>query len=100
MAKYGKTQGHHCWWLTVNGKEIANFDNESDVDEIIALDVLQTNIKNNYFVLPKNSTIGLISPFFSVPSVEAKELTARGFYEGWASDFCELEKLQSVINQV
>ena len=32
---YTKTEGHHCWWLNKNGKALANFDNESDVDEII-----------------------------------------------------------------
>ena len=32
---YTKTEGHHCWWLNKNGKAVANFDNESDVDEII-----------------------------------------------------------------
>lgn len=37
MNKYGKTNGHHCFCLTINGKESANFDKESDVDEIIYL---------------------------------------------------------------
>lgn len=34
---YSKTEGHHCWWLNKDGKALANFDNESDVDEIIFL---------------------------------------------------------------
>ncbi|WP_339140553.1 hypothetical protein [Pseudoalteromonas galatheae] len=38
-CKYGKVQGHHCWWLTINGKSVANFDNEFDVDGIIATEV-------------------------------------------------------------
>jgi len=37
INKYGKTSGHHCFWLTINGKEVANFDKESDVDAIIEL---------------------------------------------------------------
>lgn len=32
---YSKTQGHHCWWLNKDGKSLANFDSESDVDDII-----------------------------------------------------------------
>jgi hypothetical protein len=35
---YGKTNGHHCFWLTINGKPVANFDNESDVDGILSLE--------------------------------------------------------------
>ncbi len=34
---YSKTQGHHCTWLNKDGKALANFDKESDVDDIIAL---------------------------------------------------------------
>lgn len=34
---YGKTPGHHCWWLTKDGVSLANFDDESQVDEIIKL---------------------------------------------------------------
>ncbi|PCI58864.1 MAG: hypothetical protein COB35_12665 [Gammaproteobacteria bacterium] len=37
MTNYGKTQGHHCWWLTKDGKSLANFDDEKEVDAIIAL---------------------------------------------------------------
>jgi hypothetical protein len=38
MAKFSKTRGHHCWWLNMDGRPLANFDNESDVDEIIKLE--------------------------------------------------------------
>jgi|GEM_PF-3574574 len=38
MAKYGKTQGYHCWWLTVDGKEVANFSDEKQVDDIVKLE--------------------------------------------------------------
>ena len=38
MAKYGKTQGHHCWWLTVDGKEVASFSDEKQVDDIVKLE--------------------------------------------------------------
>lgn len=38
MQRYGKVRGHHCWWLTKDGKSIANFDNESDVDAIISME--------------------------------------------------------------
>ncbi len=34
---YTKTQGHHCWWLNKNGKALANFDDEREVDEIIRM---------------------------------------------------------------
>ena len=36
---YTKTRGHHCWWLRVNGKEVANFDDKDErlIDEIISL---------------------------------------------------------------
>ncbi len=37
---YTKTQGHHCWWLNKNGKALANFDNEREVDEIIKMQKL------------------------------------------------------------
>jgi len=37
MSKYGKTEGHHCWWLTKDGKSLANFDDEKEVDAIIEL---------------------------------------------------------------
>lgn len=35
---YSKTQGHHCWWLNKDGKALANFDSESEVDAIINLE--------------------------------------------------------------
>ena len=39
MSKiYGKVTGHHCFWLTINGKSVAHFDDEADVDAIIKLD--------------------------------------------------------------
>ena len=38
MARYTKTQGHHCWWLNKDGKALTNFDNEKDVDDIIRLE--------------------------------------------------------------
>ena len=34
---YTKTEGHHCWWLNKDGKALANFDNEKDVDDIIKM---------------------------------------------------------------
>lgn len=34
---YSKTQGHHCWWLNKNGKSLANFDDEKEVDAIIEM---------------------------------------------------------------
>ena len=37
INKYGKTSGHHCFQLTINDKEVAYFDKESDVDAIIKL---------------------------------------------------------------
>ena len=44
---YTKIQGHHCWWLAKNGKSLANFDSESDVDDIInAHDRSQERIKD------------------------------------------------------
>ena len=36
-VNYEKGQGHHCWWLKRNGIEIANFDNELHVDEIVSM---------------------------------------------------------------
>lgn len=48
MAEYSKTQGHHCWWLTKNGKSLANFDDEKEVDAII-------NIENQQIELAKKS---------------------------------------------
>jgi len=49
LKEYGKTTGHHCWWLTINGKSVANFDDESDVDGIIEMskELEQTAIKLN-----------------------------------------------------
>ena len=49
LNQYGKTTGHHCFWLTINGKEVAPFDNESDVDAIIKMDAdfEETAIKLN-----------------------------------------------------
>ena len=37
---YTKTEGYHCWWLNKNGKALANFDNEVDVDDIIQMQQL------------------------------------------------------------
>ena len=34
---YSKTEGHHCWWLNKDGKALANFDDEKEVDAIIFL---------------------------------------------------------------
>ena len=45
MAKYGKKRGHHCWWLTIDGNSVANFDNETDVDGIIDTEVERNNLK-------------------------------------------------------
>lgn len=38
MTKYGKTKGHHCWWLTKDGRSLAPFDEEEDVDQIINME--------------------------------------------------------------
>jgi hypothetical protein len=44
---YGKKKGNNCWLLTINGKETAPFDKESDVDDIIAMeDELNNRSKN------------------------------------------------------
>lgn len=48
MAKYGKTSGHHCWWLTIDGKELAKFNDEKEVDAIIKLEA--ENIDLNKWV--------------------------------------------------
>lgn len=37
MAQYGKTPGHHCYWLTKDGKSLTNFAQESEVDAIIKM---------------------------------------------------------------
>lgn len=47
MHNYGKTRGHHCWWLTKNGKSLANFDDEHEVDAIIDLEQTQIEIAKN-----------------------------------------------------
>ena len=44
---YTKTEGHHCWWLNKDGKALANFDKESDVDEIITLQEVEVDIRKN-----------------------------------------------------
>lgn len=44
MAKYGKVQGHHCFWLTKDGKSLANFDDESEVDAIINMQNQQVEL--------------------------------------------------------
>lgn len=60
MAEYGKMQGHHCWWLTRDGKELANFDNEEEVDRIINMEAGRRDIAmclENAIVLIKTACI-------------------------------------------
>ena len=38
MAKYGKKTGIQCYWLTKNGKSLAKFDDEKEVDAIIEME--------------------------------------------------------------
>lgn len=45
---YSKTEGHHCWWLNKDGKPLANFDNESDVDAIINLEKTHARVIDNH----------------------------------------------------
>tara|TARA_R110000737_G_C14535919_1_gene478112 strand:+ start:372 stop:677 length:306 start_codon:yes stop_codon:yes gene_type:complete len=52
---YSKTQGHHCWWLNKDGKALANFDNESDVDEIITLFEVEADIRATLKAANNNS---------------------------------------------
>ena len=42
---YSKTEGHHCWWLNKDGKALANFDDEGDVDDIITLFEVEVDIR-------------------------------------------------------
>ena len=42
---YTKTEGHHCWWLNKDGKALANFDDEKDVDDIVALFEVEVDIR-------------------------------------------------------
>ena len=51
---YSKTQGHHCWWLNKDGKALANFDNESDVDDIIQM---QTTIREQHSAIEDNEQV-------------------------------------------
>lgn len=44
-VKYTKTEGHHCWWLNKDGKALASFDNEKDVDDIITLYEVEVDIR-------------------------------------------------------
>lgn len=44
--KYGKVRGHHCWWLTVNGISVANFDDEKVIDEIMTLEVERNELND------------------------------------------------------
>ena len=37
MRRYGKAEGHHCWWLIIDGKSVSSFDNESVIDDIISM---------------------------------------------------------------
>ena len=39
---YGKERGHHCWWLTKDGKSLAHFDKEEEVDAIIDMQLPAT----------------------------------------------------------
>lgn len=45
MAKYGKAEGHHCWWLTIDGKSVANFDDEKEVDSLIKLEAENADLE-------------------------------------------------------
>ena len=72
--KYGKIEGHHCWWLTVNGKSLANFDRESDVDAIIKQQTESNELK---------------------AMVNALRDAARLYHEGYKSS--ELEEANSIM---
>tara|TARA_R100001086_G_scaffold84845_1_gene41462 strand:- start:10 stop:255 length:246 start_codon:yes stop_codon:yes gene_type:complete len=50
MARYGKIKGDNCFFLTKNGREVAIFDNENDVDSIIDM---ENNILRNVASLLK-----------------------------------------------
>lgn len=45
MNRLSKNPGHHCHWLRVDGKEVANFNDESNVDMLIALEQEHTEMK-------------------------------------------------------
>jgi hypothetical protein len=49
--RYGKVRGHHCWWLTINGRSAASFDDEKDINKIINLekerDILEIEYKKS-----------------------------------------------------
>ena len=42
---YSKTEGHHCWWLNKDGKALANFDDEKEVDAIITLFEVEVDLR-------------------------------------------------------
>lgn len=48
---YSKSNGHHCFWLNINGNSVANFDHESDVDDIIKMSNQLRKLKLNKFIL-------------------------------------------------
>lgn len=68
---YTKTEGHHCWWLNKNGKALANFDKEKDVDDIIRADekldkataalegIYESGIKLDEYENPVRDALGL-----------------------------------------
>lgn len=49
--KYSKTRGCYCWWLKVDGKSVASFDDESDVDDIIKMEAELMNEKRLNYAL-------------------------------------------------
>lgn len=52
---YSKTNGHHCFWLKKGGKSLANFDNESDVDDIINLEARNAALEDENAILKEAS---------------------------------------------
>ena len=51
---YSKTEGHHCWWLNKDGKALAHFDNESDVDDIIKMEQAHSRVIDSHVYIDGN----------------------------------------------
>jgi hypothetical protein len=82
---YSKTQGHHCWWLNKDGKAIANFDSESDVDAIITLEETHAIVVDNHVF---------------VDCVEFKELATFVMCNDNPNQEADMEVVHSVLDQV
>jgi hypothetical protein len=54
---YSKTEGHNCWWLNKDGKALANFENESDVDDIVTLFEVEIDVRATLNAANKNNRI-------------------------------------------